>query len=292
MKKRKASLSKILIHLALGGFCAFCLLPMLMVISISFTPESVIRVNGYSLIPSKLSLEAYKYIFLKPMQIVRAYGVTITTTVCGVAIGLWCTSTLAYAISRADYAYRNMTMRFVFFTMLFSGGLTATYMLVARGLHMKDTLFALILPSAMQGWYVLLMRGFFSSLPSSVIESAKIDGASELQTFTKVVLPISVPGMATVGLFLALGYWNDWYASLLYIDNPNLVSLQFLLYKTMSNIEFLKSIASQIAGLKIDVMSLPSLSARMAMCVVAAGPMLVAFVFLQKYFIKGITVGS
>jgi putative aldouronate transport system permease protein len=265
---------------------------MLMIAAISLTPERLIYTGGYTLFPKGLTLDAYKYIFIDPMQIVRAYGVTTAVTAVGTVLGVWCTSSLAYVISRRDYGYRGLTMMYVFFTMLFSGGLTPSYILIARTLGLKDTLWALILPAVMQGWYVFLMKGFFQGIPLSIIESAKIDGANELKVFTRVVLPVSIPGIATVGLFLMLQYWNDWYGSLLYIDNANLVSLQFLLYKIMSNVEFLKSVASLVPGVKIDVLNLPSLSARMAMCLVAAGPMVIAFTFLQKHFIKGLTLGS
>jgi putative aldouronate transport system permease protein len=292
MSKKRFHPSILLIHLIVGVVCALFLLPMLMVISISFTPEALIRVNGFSLLPASFTLDAYKYIFIQPITIIRAYGVSITVTVCGTAIGLSCTSALAYVISRKDFAYRQLIMMFVFITMLFSGGLAASYIWVARALHFKDTIFALILPGAMAGWNVILMRGFFGGLPPSIIESAKIDGASELKTFIRVVLPVSTPGLATVGLFIALNYWNDWFSSLLYInDAKNLYSLQFMLYRILKQIDTLKNLATLVPGLKVDA-NLPSLSARMAMCIVAAGPMLVAFASLQKYFVTGITLGS
>jgi putative aldouronate transport system permease protein len=270
-----------------------CLIPLLLVITISFTPESLLKTGGYTLFPRSYTLDAYRYIFRNSMQIVRSYGVTTCVTLAGTILGLWCTTALAYVSTRPDFRHRRFLVFFVFFTMMFSGGLTPSYLLVAKMLGLKDTLLALILPGVMQGWYVILMRGFLQSMPNSIVESAKIDGVGEFNIFTRIVIPISLPGMATVGLFLMLGYWNDWFSSLLYIDNQNLVSLQYLLYKLMASIEFFKVMAQMAPGsIRIDPLSIPSLSARMAMCVIAAGPMVLIFLFLQKYFIRGIVVGS
>jgi putative aldouronate transport system permease protein len=281
------------LHLVLGGFCLLCLVPLLLVIAISFTPETLLKSGGYTLFPKAYSVQAYEYIFRNSMQIARSYGITALVTLTGTIMGLWCTTSIAYVITRPDFRYRRLLMFFIFFTMLFSGGLTPSYLLVTKTLHLKDSLLALILPAVMQGWYVILMKGFLQSLPNSIVESAKIDGVGEFAIFTRIIIPISTPGMATVGLFLMLQYWNDWYSSLLYIDNQNLVSLQFLLYKLMASIEFFKVMAAMAPGsIKIDPLSIPTLSARMAMCVIAAGPMVVIFLFLQKYFIRGIVVGS
>lgn len=290
-KRTRFSVSRFCIHLTVGGFCLFCLLPMLMVVSISLTDEGALRTAGYSLIPPAFSAKAYQYIFTDPMKIVRAYGVSITVTACGTLAGLWCTAAIAYALSRRDFAYRGVLSAFVFFTMLFYGGLAPTYIMMTRWLGLSDSLFALIIPSLVGAWNVLLMRGFLDSIPASLIESAKIDGANELRIFVRIVLPLSTPALATVGLFIALNYWNDWLGSLLYIEKTSLVSLQYLLYRIMANADALRAIA-QTPGVMIPTIEIPSLSARMAMCVVAAGPMIVAFAFLQKYFVKGITIGS
>jgi putative aldouronate transport system permease protein len=266
---------------------------MIMVISISFTDETSLRVAGYALIPPKVSLEAYRYIFIDPMKIVRAYGVSIIVTLSGTVLGLLCTTSLAYVLSRKDFAYRNILSVYIFITMLFSGGLAPSYIMITQWFNMRDTLLALILPGVIGAWNVFLMRGFLSSIPMSVIESAKIDGASEFNIFIRMVLPMSTPGLATVGLFIALNYWNDWFGSLLYINKTNLVSLQFLLYRIMANADALRALASQTTGgIHIDVSKIPSLSARMAMCVIATGPMILAFSFLQKYFARGINLGS
>ena len=293
MRNPRFSMTRLSLHLVIGGFCLLCLVPLLLVITISFTPETLLKSGGYTLFPKAYSLDAYRYIFRNYMQIVRSYGITITVTVIGTVMGLWCITAYANVASRPDFRHRRFLIFFVFFTMMFSGGLTPSYLLVAKTLHLKDTLFALILPAVMQGWYVILMKGFLQSMPHSIVESAKIDGVGEFNIFLRIVIPISLPGMATVGLFLMMHYWNDWFSSLLYIDNQNLVSLQFLLYKLMSSIEFFKVMAQMAPGsIKIDPLSIPSLGARMAMCVIAAGPMVIIFLFLQKYFIRGIIVGS
>jgi len=291
LKKDRFTLSKFLIHIVLGGFCVACIIPIYVVIIISFTPEMEILTRGYPLFPREFSLAAYKFILSDPTQIIRSYGISIIVTIVGTLLGLWLTATIAYAIARKDYRYRNVTSFLIFFSMLFNGGLTPFYIIVTQVLHLTDSIFALILPLALQGWFVLLMKGFLQSIPISIIESAKIDGASEFKAFTRIVLPTAKPGLATTGLFLMLTYWNDWYMSLLFINDNKNVSLQYLLYRIMSNINMMRQLISS-QNIQIKLSELPSLSARMAMCLLAAGPMLIVFVFFQKYFIKGITVGS
>jgi putative aldouronate transport system permease protein len=292
--KNKFTVSKLFIHLVLGIFSLACILPIILVAAISLTPEKEIVTKGYSLIPANFTLDAYKFVLRDPTEILRAYGITIIVTICGTLLGIWLTTTIAYVISRKDYRYRNGTSFFLFFTMLFSGGLTPFYILVAQTLHMKDTLLALIIPAALQAWYVILMKGFLQGISMSMIESAKIDGASELKTFISIVVPVAKPGIATIGLFLLLQFWNDWYASLLFINNNKLVSLQYLLYRIMADIEYIKNVMSNVnvSGVDLNNRNIPSLGSRMAMCLIAAGPMLVIFTFFQKYFIKGITIGS
>jgi len=286
-------LPRLFIHLFFGTFCILCALPLLLVISISFTPESFIRTEGYSLIPPAITLDGYRFAFANPMAVANAYMVTIAVTAIGTVVGLWCTTALAYVASRPGFRYGRGMSFFVFFTMLFNGGLVPSFILVSRTLGLRDTIWALILPVMMQGWYFMLMKGFLQSLPHSIIESTKIDGANEFNIFVKIVIPMSRSGIATVGLFLMLQYWNDWFSSLLYIESDRNVSLQFLLYRIMANVEALRTIASRMPGYAgVNPLEMPSLSARMAMCVIAAGPMVLIFMFLQKYFIKGIAIGS
>ncbi|NOU88411.1 ABC transporter permease subunit [Paenibacillus sp. LMG 31460] len=280
-----------MIHIVMAVVSIVCIAPIILVFSISISSDVDILKNGYSFIPKHIDLAAYRFIFQNPGQLFTSYIVTIFVSIVGTVIGLLFTSMLAFAISRKDYAYANKTSFYVFFTMLINGGLIPWYILVVNQLHMKDSIFALILPYLVSAWFVMLMKGFFTNISSAIIESAKIDGASELGIFFKIVLPIAKPGLATVGLFYLLTYWNDYYLSLMFIqNNTEIISLQYMLFKIQSNMDFLKS--AFVPPWMINKVSLPDLSARMAMAVLAAGPMLFVFPFFQKYFEKGITIGS
>ncbi|HEY5585973.1 MAG TPA: carbohydrate ABC transporter permease [Ruminiclostridium sp.] len=284
--------AKILINIWFIIFSVFCILPILYVVAISFSKELDIVTLGYRLIPSNISLKAYEYILRKPTLIINSYTISIIVTVSGTFLSLFLTSMLAYAISRKDYRYRKITSFYIFFTMLFNGGLVPWYILVAKYLHMKDSILALILPYTIAAWFVLLMKGFMGGIPDSIIESAKIDGASEFKAFFKIILPISKPALATVGLFNVLMYWNDWWLGMLFINNEKLVPLQLMLYRIMSNIAFMTSGVASTQVTALNLSDLPNESARMAMCMLAAGPMLFIFPFFQKYFVKGLTLGA
>lgn len=289
-KNKKISLSGLNIHFILILFTLFCVLPIILVIVISFMKEKEIFTTGYTFFPKQLTFSAYKQIFLNPKQLFTSYSVTIITTLAGTIVGLWLTASMAYAISRKDYRFRKILAFFVFFTMLFNGGLVPTYIMIVSWLHINNTIFALLYPYLCGAFNVLLMRSFFRTIPDALIESAKIDGAREIRIFVQLILPLSKPGIATVGLFIAFSYWNDWFQSLMYTNDLKLISLQYLLVSIMKNIEFLNSAAGRmLGGAAVD---LPQYSARMAMCVLAAGPMLFIFPFFQKYFVKGLTVGS
>lgn len=279
------------IHLVLITFALICIIPVFLIIAVSFTSDNYIYTHGYSLFPKEISFTAYRYIFSDIEQILRSYMITTTVTVSGTVVSLWMNATMAYVISRKDYKASRFLAFYLFFTMLFHGGLVPTYILIANWLNMKDTLFALIIPALVSPWLILLLKGYFQDLPFALVESAKIDGASETRIFLKIIIPISKPALATVALFTVLAYWNDWWLSMLYIDNNKLVSLQYMLVRILQSIEFLNSeLAQQNPNLpKTDI---PSYSARMAMCLVAAGPMLCVFPFFQKYFSRGLTVGS
>ena len=201
-------------------------------------------------------------------------------------------STCGYVMSRDDFAYKRILGLYVFFTMLFSGGMVPSYILMTRGLGLKDSLLALIIPGMCSAWNILLMKGFFKTIPSSLIESAKLDGAGEFQIFARIIVPISKPAFATVGLLLTLDFWNEWFNSLLYINDPSKVKLQYLLITMLRNVEFLNSPEAQQYGLLTGMETMPTMSVRMAMCVLAAGPILLVFPFFQKYFVKGLTVGA
>jgi putative aldouronate transport system permease protein len=285
------SISQIVINAILMVLSLLFLVPMILVISSSLTDEVSLSKNGYNLFPSKFSLDAYKYIIADPARILSAYSVTITVTIIGTVVGLLLMSLLAYALSRRDFQWRKPISFMVFFTMLFNGGLVPTYYLVTQVLHLKNTLPVLILPYLIVPWFIFILRTFFATLPTELIEAARIDGAGEWRIFFQLVLPLSTPVLATVGLFCVLMYWNDWWLPLLYVSEPKLFPLQYLLYSIMRNAEFLTSGAAQRSGMVIGV-AIPTQTLRMAMVVVAMGPIAVVFLALQRYFVRGMLIGS
>ncbi len=283
--------TRTLIHICFTIFSLLCLIPLVAILSISFSSESDIALNGYRLFPKAFDLTSYKYILNVPTQILNAYSVSITVTVFGTLFSLLFTAGIAYALSRKDFKFRNTINFLLFFTMLFNGGLVPTYMLITNILHLKDSLLVLILPYLISPWFVFLLRTFMQKIPYEIIESCSIDGASEFRIFFQMIIPLAKPGLATIALLTSLLYWNDWWLSLLYIDSHKLAPLQSVLYRMMATIDYLTNSTNAMpAGMKN--VSLPRESARMAMAVLAAGPMMFVFPFFQKYFVKGLTVGS
>jgi putative aldouronate transport system permease protein len=268
-----------------------CVLPLLLILSASFTDSLALTLNGYSFIPSKFSLKAYEYIFKSPRQLINSYQITIVVTTVGTFFSLLFTSMLAYVIARRDFQLRRLLSFLIIFTLLFNGGMVPSYIMVTRYYHLKNTIFALILPYLIIPWHVFLMKGFFMDIPTSLIEAAKIDGAREPYIFFRIIVPISKPALATIGLFCVFTYWNDWWLSLLYIDSAQLSSLQFYMYRIMNNIQFLSS-TMNTANVSINLADLPNETARMALCVLGAGPMLFIFPFFQRHFIRGLVIGS
>ena len=270
------------------------ILPFVLIISASFSDEQTLLSEGYKLIPSVFSTEAYKYVFRNPQQLLDSYKVTIIYSIVATVLGVVVMAMLAYPLSRPNYKYKKIATFFIFFTMLFSGGLIPTYIWITRYLHLGDTIWVYILPCLVNAFHVIVIRSFFQGLPQALMESAKIDGASELQTFFKIVMPLSKPVIATISLLTLLSRWNDWNTALIYIKSSNLYSLQYLLQKILREAEFVKNMAdsSPVAGMDLDLSNLPSVTIRFAMCMVAAGPMLIIFPFFQKYFAKGLTVGA
>lgn len=266
------------------------IIPLMYIVSISFSSDRSIVEYGYRLIPKEFSWDAYKYLLSAPEEILNAYGVSISVTICGTFFGLFLTTTLAYLMIRKDYKYSKFTTYFVFFTMLFNGGTVPWYMVMKNVLHIDNTFFALFIPYSVSAWFTLLMKGFMSNVPFEIIESGTIDGASEITIFTKLILPICKPALATIALFYAFMYWNDWWLAMLFTEGNKLVPLQFMLYRMLNNLDFLLKNLS--TALNVDFTSIPSESIRMAVAVLAAGPMLFVFPFFQKYFIRGLTVGS
>ena len=288
--KRSHFLQHALINLIFILVALGCVVPILYILGASFTSETALAKNGYKLIPSEFSTAAYEFVFKVPEQILNAYGVTILVTVLGTIISILCTSTLAYTMSRRDFKASKVVSFLVFFALLFNAGMVPTYLINTQYYHLRDNIWAMILPYVIMPWHVFLMKGFFADTQVALIEAAKLDGAREGYIFFRIIAPISKPAFATVGLFTAFTYWNDWWLSMLYINDNKLTSLQYYLYRIMNNIEFIKN--NVRPGMNIDLSSIPGETARMALCVVAIGPMLIVFPFFQKYFVKGITVGS
>ena len=271
-----------------------CLAPLVFVIIISFSSEHSVMVNGYRFRPDEWSTGAYEFVFQSGGQVMHSLGMSALVTVTGVAIGMALTSTYAYVLSRKTFRYRKLFTGILVATMFFNGGLVSTYMVVANFLHLKNNFLALVLPVAVTPFNIIVLRTFFAtSVPDALIESAKIDGASQFKIFTDIVLPISLPGLATVALFLTLTYWNDWKNALLYIDSKSLYPLQYLLMKIERNIEFIAQNAGRGSmGLDSALSRLPSETAKMAIVVIATLPIACAYPFFQRYFVSGLTVGS
>jgi putative aldouronate transport system permease protein len=287
----KKTLPQMIIHFVFILFSLACIIPLVSIISISLSNETDIIKNGYSLFPRVFDISAYAYILYDPIQIINAFKVSIIVSILGTFISLIVTAGIAYTLSRHDYKFKNPLSFYVFFTMMFNGGLVPTYILISNYLHLKDTIWVLILPNVAAPWFILLLRTFMQKIPYDIIESCMMDGASEFRIFFQIILPLAKPGLATIALFTILQYWNDWWLSLLYIDKESLVPLQYMLYRMMNNITFLTSSSNQMPpGLKNAV--IPSESARMAMAILAAGPMLAVFPFFQQYFVRGLTVGA
>ncbi|WP_425284710.1 carbohydrate ABC transporter permease [Fictibacillus solisalsi] len=282
-----------IITILLGILAFACIFPFIYVIIISFTSEESIVRNGFQIIPKNWSMDAYHYLWSMKEQLFRSYGVTIFVTIVGTVISVFMITFYAYAISRPQFKYRRFFTFLAFFTLLFSGGLVPTYIVVTQFLHLKDTIWALILPLSMNAFYIIIMRTFFlKSVSESILESARIDGASELRIFFQIIFPLSLPGIATIALFSTLGYWNDWFTALLYINNPDLVPLQALLMKIEANLEFIRQ-NMDVANMQLSIFStIPQESAKMAMVVIATLPIAVSYPFFQKYFISGLTIGG
>jgi putative aldouronate transport system permease protein len=268
------------------GLC--CLLPLLLILSSSFTDETALTREGYSLIPSHFSTAAYELIFRNPQAILRAYGVTIFTTLMGTIIAVMLMSMLGYALSRPTFVLRKPLSLFVFFTMLFNGGLVPYYILMTQYLRVQDTILALMLPYFVVVYYVLILRTYFAALPSELIDAARVDGAGEFRIFVSIALPLAKPALATIALFTALNYWNDWTTALYFIRDPQLYPLQYLLYIIQSNAQ-----AMQLqSAVGVNMGEVPTQTARMAMAVLATGPAALFFLFFQRYLVRGVTLGA
>ena len=278
-------------YVLLAVLAAVCLLPFLLVISGSFTEQYAIQLHGYQLIPETFSLDAYKMLFRIPEEIVRAYGVTIFVTFTGTTVGLFFTSMAAYVLASPDFRYRYQVSFFFYFTSIFGGGLVPWYIFCTKYLHFHNNVISMILPIMINVTYMLILKSYMMSIPTSLYESARLDGANDLTIFFKIALPLSKAGLATVGLFLALNYWNDWYNAMLFLDEGSreLYPLQYYLNNILTKAQAMNAAASRSG---IPASDVPSEPLKLAMTVVATGPIILLYPFLQKYFVKGVTIGA
>ena len=291
---RISARANILLNIMFLILALICVIPAVLVVSISFSAEQSITDYGYRLIPKIISLDGYGYLLKQGALIIRALGVSLFVTIVGTALGTLLTTLMGYVLSRPDYKLNGFLTMLVFIPMVLNGGLVSTYFIVSQFLHLKNTLWALILPLSVSSFNVVICRTFFkTTIPEELIESAKMDGATQFKIFFQIVLPISLPVIATIGLFLCFAYWNDWYQSMLYIDNQRLYSLQALLNAIMTNINMLAQNAATMGASMADlVANMPKEAARMAIVVIIVLPIACAYPFFQKYFISGLTVGA
>lgn len=296
--KVKVGKDVIALHTMAYVFCgliaAVCLVPFIMVLSGSFSSESAISANGFSVLPQEFTLEAYKNVFREPIVIFRAYGTTIVLTIVGMIVGLLVQTMTAYVLARKDFEWRNGFSFFFYFTTLFNGGLVPTFILYTQTLKLKDSYLALLLPLMFSVYNLLIMKSYIIGIPESLVDAAKIDGCGEVRTLFQVVMPLIKPALAAVGLFIALAYWNDWYNAMLYIKDEAKYPLQYFLYQKVNNIEAYKKLISSgaVSGSVVSAISLPTQTLKMALTIVVTGPIILAFPVAQKYFVQGITIGA
>lgn len=281
-------------NIIMASVTVLTLLPLILLFIASFTENKDITLYGYSFFPRHFSLEAYSYIWNERVQIFRAYFITIAVTAIGTFTGIFISVLYAYALSRPYFPGKRFFSLYLLFTMLFNGGLVPTYIMYTRYLHLKNTIGALIIPGLlMSAFNVLLIRSYFqNNVPSALIEAAKIDGASEFTVLLKVVIPMSKPIIATIGLFIGVGYWNDWQNGLYYVTDERLYSIQQILNNMLKNIEYLSKNATSVAKSTSLAGTLPAATVRMAIAVIGLLPILIVYPFIQKYFVKGISIGA
>lgn len=266
------------------------IMPIITLISSSLMDETALIQNGYSILPLEFSLKAYEAAFRRPEQMIRAYGVTILVTAISTVLSTLIVALLAYPLSRKNFLWRKQLNFMVYFTMLFNGGMVPTYLLISNVLKINNTIWALILPGLVSGYYVMVIRTSYASLPDELIEAAKVDGATELFICFKIVIPLNKASLASVAFLFLVARWNDWQHTMLYIKNPNLYTLQYLVQKLLREADALKNFADASMSMGIEV--IPSETLRMAVAVLSAAPVLCIFPFFQKYFTKGLTIGG
>jgi putative aldouronate transport system permease protein len=277
-------------YLVIGLFCVLCVIPFIALVSASFSSEKSILLQGYSMWPREFATFGYQLIFMNPKLMIGSYVVTILMTVVGTTVGLFLVAMTGYALQRPDFPYRNGISFYIYFTTLFQGGLVPFYLLMIKYFHLKDNYLAVLLPGLMTPWVVILMKSFIKSVPHSITESAKMDGANDFRIFLSLIMPMIKPALATVGFFTALSYWNEWYNPMLFLSsNVKYRPLQLFLYETITRADFIRN---STASANIPYQDIPVESMKMATAVVANGPIIILFPFVQRYFIKGITVGA
>lgn len=288
--KKKSRIGQLVLN-GIFIILAICyIVPFVMVISVSLTDETTLYQTGYSLIPKEFSTFAYELVFRNPDQMIDAYVVNIIFTLAATVLSTLVMALLAYPLARPNFLWKKQLNFLVYFTMLFSGGMVPSYLLITNVLHLNDTIWVYILPGLVSAYSVMIIRTNYRAIPDELIEAAKIDGAKELFICFKIVVPLSKPGLASIAFLFLVGKWNDWMTSMLYIRNPKLYSLQYLLQRLLKEIDFLKS-ATELGALDAGV-TLPTETLRFAMALVAAGPVLIIFPFFQKHFTKGMTLGG
>ena len=283
----------IIAYFLLSVFAMLCIVPFLMVLSSSVTDEQEIIRNGFTLIPSTFTLDAYEVALKDPMIILRAYGVTILVTAIGTLASVYLMAMTAYVIHKRNFRIANGLAFYFFFTTLFNAGLVPWYILIMKYLNLKDNLLVLILPMLFNVFFVIILKAFMRGVPEALTESAFMDGANEFRIFNSIILPVSKPVLATVTLFVSLSYWNDWYLSMLFISEEKLRPLQLLLYNLTTNAEQLRRVMQLSGGAaSVDLSSMPQNSLKMAVTVIAIGPILFLYPFIQRFFVKGLTLGA
>lgn len=290
---RVKSSTNIVLLVVLGIIAFLCVAPYILSISISLTSSEYIATEGFAFIPREITTDAYQAIFSNFSDIASAYLVSIIVTVVGTIFALSVTMSLGYVISRKDFKYRNSLTFFIFFTMLFNAGMTANYMVMTSVLGLYDTIWALILPLVVNPFWIFMARTFFMmTVPDEMIESARIDGASEITILRKMVLPVSLPIIATIGLFSVLTYWNDWFNAKMYIESDHLVTLQYYLVRIQESINYLIQNSAQMGTAAASASEFPTDALMMAVMVISTIPLVVAYPFFQRYFISGLTIGA
>ncbi len=289
MSRNKPSWFNAVGYVYLGLLSLLCILPLLFIVSGSITSEQAVIRHGYGLIPEVFSLDAYKLLFRNPTDLFNAFFISVSTVAVGTSVGLFVTAMTGYVLSRKDFKYRNFFSFLIYFTSVFSGGLVPWYLIMVEYLDFKNHYHALIFPMLLNVFYVIVMKAFMSGIPYEIIESGKIDGANEFSVFVRLVLPAAKPALATIGLFIALGYWNDFFSAMLFVTNQQLIPLQYYLYKLLNAADAMMRVAARSG---VAMPDLPKETVKLAMTVIVVVPILFVYPFVQKYIVGGVTLGA